>query len=349
MSARPRLSSVAVTVMALAGLLTFAGCGGHGSHERNDPPAPDPVVVTTTTATAVAQPRLAPVLATIRPRVAIDLAAQITGPIEALPVDIGDRVEQGELLVRISETEIRARLLQAQAQLREAENALDREQSLFAQNASSASELDRARAAFEIAEGMVEEAETILSYTRIEAPFSGFITQKHAEAGDLATPGRPLLTLENPAEWRAEAEVPEALIDYVEAGAEVRVRTDNPPLAMTGVVREVSPAADPVARTFLAKIDIPAQSGLRSGQFARVFFPAGKVTPLLVPAAAISAFGQIERLFVVTDATAHLRIVKTGAAHGNQVEIIAGLEPGSEIVHTAEAPLRDGMPVILRD
>ena len=181
-------------------------------------------------------------------------------------------------------------------------------------------------------------------YTRITAPFDGVVTRKIADVGDLAMPGKPLLALEAPQGLRFEADVPEALIDHVKPDAELPVRLNNTTAEpLMGRVTEISPAAEAVSRTFLVKLDLPDRPGLRAGQFGRVQVPVGESTTPLVPQGALSTRGQMEFVTVVKDGRAALRIVRTGRTVGGQVEIIAGLDPGEQVV--VSGAVRDGQPV----
>lgn len=291
------------------------------------------------------------VVATVRARLEAEIAAQVTGPIVLLTVELGEQVKAGQELIRISETEYQARLRQAQAQLKLAESDRTRQRSLFEKNASDASSLDAAEARYSIALGQVEEASTILSYTTIRAPFDGVITDRLADPGDLATPGRPLLRMEDPRELRAEAHVPEAVAHFLEAGDVIDVRVDSPGLTMKGTVKEISPSADPVSRSFLTKVDLPGHPRLRSGQFARVSVPTGETKRILTPPTAVNFFGQLERVYLLENGLAQLRLVRAGALLetplGMRREILAGLAAGGEVLLLAEGqrPPLDGQAV----
>jgi hypothetical protein len=111
-------------------------------------------------------------------------------------------------------------------------------------------------------------------------------------------------------------------------------------------VSEISPTADPASRTAMIKIRIKGDKALRSGQYARVALPdTAGVNTLLVPEAALSRFGQMERLFVTKNGTAHLRLVRSGEHSDGQVEILAGLNTGEQVVIQGGARLVDGQPV----
>jgi RND family efflux transporter MFP subunit len=336
-----RLSSLGLCV-----LIAATGCRRHppaGSTANSPAPAPVRVITVSERPHQLTEDAAG----TVRPRLSAVIAAKITGTIEAVLVSPGQQVKSGDLLVQLDAREIKARLDQAAAARDQA--ALDRArfQRLIKENAVSQQEFDAVESRFRSAAAAAKEAETMLDYTRITAPFSGVVTRKRADVGDLATPGRPLLDLENPAELRLEADIPEALVANVQLGARLAVTAGTPPLTVTGVVAEVAPAADALSRTFLVKLDLPAGAGLRSGQFARVAVPVGETRSLSVPRGAVRVNGQMESVFVVEADRARLRLVKTGKAHGAEVEIISGLTAGERVVTEGVAALEDGRPVIL--
>ena len=113
---------------------------------------------------------------------------------------------------------------------------------------------------------------------------------------------------------------------------------------MAGTIEEISAAADAISRSVLVKIALPAGAA-RSGQFARLQVAAGTSDALLVPVNAVTHFGQMERIFVVEQDRAVLRLVKTGRTTGDRVEILSGLNPGEQIILAPPAALRDGQPI----
>jgi hypothetical protein len=151
-----------------------------------------------------------------------------------------------------------------------------------------------------------------------------------------------LLELEGASRLRAEAQVPESL-PSLSVGAAVAVRLDA--AVVEGRLAELSPSADPATRTRLAKIDLPAGAGARSGQFVRVLWPAGERRGLFVPAAAVTRFGQMERAWAVEEGRARLRLVRTAEAGDGRLEILAGLSADERVVLAPPATLRDGRPV----
>jgi len=177
------------------------------------------------------------------------------------------------------------------------------------------------------------------------APFDGVVTKKWADVGDLAAPGKPLLAIEDPSALQLEADVPDAEASFVKQDARLEVRVDGVEGELIGTVSEISPAADPLSRTFRVKLDLPEKLGLKSGQFARLAVPIGEGDSLRLPASAVVQRGQLEILFVVTNRRAQMHLVKTGKRLGHEMEILSGLDPGEAVVIEGAAQLTDGQPV----
>ncbi|GAB1490040.1 efflux RND transporter periplasmic adaptor subunit [Opitutaceae bacterium] len=328
-----------LTFLALAGL-GLAACSPPA--ERKSAFALPAVAVATAPVEAATLARTQPVAGTVRPVDRAVIAARVMGSVTRINAALGTRVAAGETLIELSAGEIGARLDQARAQLDQVDRELAREATLVAKGASSAESVrlleDRRRAAA----AAVAEATTLASYTTVTAPFAGIITRRLVEPGDLATTGRPLLELEGSDRLQAELAVPESL-ETLPPGTALSVEVDG---ALTsGRLTEFSPAADPTTRTRLAKVDLPAGTVIRSGQFVRVAWPAGTEDTLLVPASAVMLFGQMEQVFVAEDGRARLRLVKTGGAIGERVRILAGLSAGESVVVAPPATLRDGQPL----
>jgi RND family efflux transporter MFP subunit len=197
-----------------------------------------------------------------------------------------------------------------------------------------------------VARAAVIEAETMLGYSKVTAPFDGVVTRKLADVGDLASPGKALIEMEDPAALRLEAAVPEAIIDRVSLGSTLIVRIGNKELE--GIVREMSPTADPNSRTLLVKLDLPSTPGLRTGQFGRVAVPVAETSVLRVPASAVLQKGQMELVFIRNGNHAQLRIVKTGKPTGEEIQILSGVNAGEEVITSGVETLVDGQPIEVR-
>jgi RND family efflux transporter MFP subunit len=271
--------------------------------------------------------------------------AKVSGRITRLPVQLGQSVKQGDVLVELATQEIQARLDQANAAFRQAELDFNRTDNLRKQQAATQSELDGAQARYNVAKASVAEAEAVSGYARILAPFDGVVARKLADEGDLAMPGKPLLDLEGRAGLRLVADVPSLLASRVLPDSKLAVRVDTLTDPITGTVAEISPAADPASRTVLMKVDLPETAGLSTGQFGRLAVPVGEATFLFVPPTALVRRGQLEILFVAADGKAQMRLVRTGKETPQRIEILTGLAPGESVVVEGAGNLRDGQPV----
>ena len=336
--------SLAAAGLLFAALVT-AGCG-----HKPDAPASSLPVISVRAQVAESKSRTATedVVGTVRPKLSAAIEAKISGRIEAMLVVPGQTVTNGELLVRLDAHEIQAQLDQAVAARQQAESDFKRASDLMAQKILSQSEFDSAQSKFRIAVAAEAEAKTLLGYTEIVAPFGGVITRKLADVGDLAAPGKTLLQMENPATLRLEADVPAALIGNVKPGDRLAVSIAGVANDLTGTIAEMSPAADPNSRTFLVKLDLPDAPGLRSGQFGRVAVPVGEVSAIRVPVSAVVQRGQMEIVFVVNNGHAELRLVKTGARVGDEVEVVSGLDSGETVVTGGATDLMDGQPLTIK-
>lgn len=282
--------------------------------------------------------------ATVRPAERAVIAARLTGTIATFHWGLGQSVKAGEVLVQLSAPEAEARVRQAQAQAAEATRAAERERTLVAKGVSASESSRDADDRLRFAQGALAEAEAMLAYTTVNAPFDGVVTEKHALPGDLATPGLPLLVLESNQHLRAEGNLPEKLSSALHIGDSLPVVVEDSAAPVTGQIEELSSAADPVSRSLLVKVALPV--GLaRSGQFVRLLVPAGVADALFVPTSTVTRFGQMERVFVVADGQAILRLVKTGRESAGRIEILSGVHAGERVVLAPPAALRDGTAV----
>jgi RND family efflux transporter MFP subunit len=270
------------------------------------------------------------------------IAARISGQIIELSVVPGLKVGKGDLLVKINAGEISAQLLQAKAQLAQAERNLERERNLLKKNASTPETVKSLEDTHRIALASMKEVQTMLDYATVTAPFSGIITRKSADVGDLAAPGKPLLEIENETKLQVAANIPESMILKIKVGSDIPVSIPAAGFSTTSKVEEVSPAADPLSRTTPIKLSLPSTPNIRSGQFARLSLPESVESAILVPRSALLSFGQMERVFIVLEGKARLRLVRTGAVVNDTIEILAGLAPGDEVVVAGNAGLTDG-------
>ena len=278
------------------------------------------------------------------------ISARISATVVAVAVKLGDAVETGQTLVRLQAAELNARAAQERAKLDQVRRNLARENRLLAQQAATAESVRSLRDAERVALAAVQEAEAMLAYTTIKAPYAGVISRKMVNSGDLAAPGMALLELENPSALQVRAQAPEETAGRLELDSMVTVVLPASGAQMQARLKEIAPAANPAARSatiVLALADTADK--LRSGQYVQVLLPgAGSSQMLSVPAATISSWGQKDRVFVLEGDQARLRLVRTGARLGENIEVLAGLDVGEQVILSPAAQLKDGQTVQVR-
>ena len=340
-----RIVSKLLTFAALAALLLAApGCGRSDQAETETVRGP-------ATAVSLAEVTIQPlwdeedVVGNVEAAQRAVLSAKVTGVVDSVAVAPGARVARGDILAKIDAREITARLDQAVAAQDQAQRDFARIERLLQSGSATRQEFDAANTRLRTADAGLVEARTMLQHTEISAPFDGVVTRKLIEVGDLATPGKPLLEMENSSLLRFEAEVPEALVERVQMEAVFPVRVDAAGAVLDGRVSEIAPSASAGSRTFLIKLDLPADPKLRAGQFGRLRLPVQERPAIMVDQAAVVRRGQVEVVFVVQDGVARLRLVKTGRALNGQIEILSGLSGGETVVTTDASLLSDGAAV----
>jgi RND family efflux transporter MFP subunit len=183
------------------------------------------------------------------------------------------------------------------------------------------------------AEAAVREAQIMLSYAVIKAPFDGKISSKKIDPGDMVAPGQTLFVVESPSEPQLHAMVSETVALHLKAGQTLPVQIDAPQREFEAVVREIVPQADPLTRTILVKVDLPKDAGLVSGLFGRLRVPIGDYSTLVVAKDAIRRSGQLYLVQVLEKPGVPVRrFVQIGPEHGPLVEVLSGVQEGDEVV-----------------
>lgn len=286
-----------------------------------------------------------PAMGTVRPKLRATLEAKIAGRIDQLAVVQGQHVKKGNLVAQLDLREVRAKLDQAVATRVQSARDWERVQVLFREHSATQSDYDAAESRNRSAQAAVAELEAMLGFGKISAPFDGIITRKVADVGDLAAPGKPLVEIEQPDSLRFEANVPESFISRIQQDDTLTVRLPAMGKTVDAKVSEIGPVIDPDSRTFLVKLDLPRSADLRSGFFGYLDVPVEKASWLTVPDSAVVQRGQMEIVFVVTNNTAHLRLVKTGKRSADSVEILSGISSGESVVLADASSLVDGQPI----
>ncbi len=276
------------------------------------------------------------------------VSAKILAAIEEITVVAGDQVEGGDLLIRLDNNELDARLRQAeqalaaaQATRAEAELNYDRIRRLIEANVETEAAFDEARRRLDVARAEVlrseeanREARVLLAYTEITAPRAGRIVDRLAEPGDMARPGEPLLVLYDATSLRLEAPVLEHLAVQLRPGDQLAVYVDALGSEFDATIDEIVPQADAPSRSFLVKATVPRSEDLYEGMFGRLRIPAGTRRHLCLVVDAIREIGQLEMVDVVLpDGRLERRLIKTGRlGMPGRIEVLSGLKAGERVV-----------------
>jgi RND family efflux transporter MFP subunit len=206
--------------------------------------------------------------------------------------------------------------------------------------------LGRVRSALARAEA---EVEAVRSYTQITAPFSGKVTERRVDLGNLAAPGTPLGVIERAGGLRAKVSIPEAHAGTIQVGDEAEVWIEGADEPVPGRVSEVQ-GVDVMSRAFMTEVslpeDLPEMRGARPGMFVRVGFKVGDAEAILIPASSVLERGQLEMVYVVENERARTRLVTLGHRQGSQIEVLSGLSDGDVVVVNPGSDLREGMRAV---
>jgi RND family efflux transporter MFP subunit len=339
--------------VALAAVLAFAGCGT----EKAPPPAAAPPELRTGVVEMRDLELTHSAEATVEAVRQSTVSAQIAGRIVDLRFDVGDVVRKGDVIARIDERAATQAVAASQAQVAEAEAALrnarvnfERSKQLLAQKFVSSAAVDKAEADYRAAQARVAallagagQAATERSFATIVAPYGGVVSARHVELGEMATPGKPLMTGFDPSTLRVVATVPQAQVGAIEAVGKARVEVPGLDKWIEARRVTVVPAADPRTHTTRVRIELPEDvRGVYPGVFARAHFVVGRAPRLLVPREAVLRRSEVTAVYVI-DAKGfpQLRQVRLGAAADEQsVEVLAGLKAGERV---ALDPVKAGM------
>jgi RND family efflux transporter MFP subunit len=280
-----------------------------------------------------------PVEATVEAVRQATVAAQVPGRVLEVRADAGQRVKQGELLMRIDAREAAGSDAAAKASLAQARAAFERTKNLHAQKFVSQAALDQAEAAYKAAEGAAASAGAGLSHGVVTAPISGLVAQRHTEVGEMASPGKPLITIYDPKGLRVLASLPQYKLAELKKSARARIELPETGRWIDVAKIEILPTVDPRSHTATARLYLPDNiEGVVPGAYARAHFTLGQAKKMTVPPAAILRRGEVTAVYVLDDkGAARLRQVRLGeAVAGGELEVLAGLNSGERVSLTPQ-------------
>lgn len=296
-----------------------------------------------------------------------DVSTRMMGFVKKVHVNVGDKVRKGQLLISINNTELQAKkaqvnagILKAKTAFKNVEKNYKRFKNLFVTNSITQKEMDdmtanytMAKASLESAKQMKNEINAQFAYSNITAPFSGIITSKNIENGNMANPGMPLISLETPKEFEVIAMVPETEISQIKKGLTVDVLVKSIDKTVKGKVTEISSSAKNTGGQYLVKINLEKTDvSVLSGMFATVQFPVAKKISsamVLIPTDAIVKNGQLSGVYTISQSnTALLRWLRLGRVYGDKVEVLSGLSANENYIISAEGKLFNGAKISIQ-
>lgn len=262
------------------------------------------------------------------------VGAQIQGRVLEVLADAGKVVRKGDLLMRIDAREAAEAARAAEAQYANAKVNYERTRSLVAQKFLSAAALDKAKSDFDAASANRAAAGASQSHASIVSPINGIVARRHAELGDMATPGKPLFTIYEPGGLRVTASVPQYRLKEMRGVRTARVEFPELGKWVDATAVTLLPTADAMTHVSQVRVNLPAVPEATPGMFARVHFVLGQAEKLTVPAAAVLRRGEVAAVYVQTaDNRLSLRQLRLGEAVGQgEIEVLAGLASGDKVV-----------------
>lgn len=284
---------------------------------------------------------------TVRSRSEAKISPKLNARILEVLVDPGDKVKKGDLLVKLDDRDLRAAYqaasaahVAAQAQAARANADEKRMTDLFQKQAATRQNYDAAQAQAKAARAMANQtasaarqAKVMLGENLLVAPFSGVISERLKEPGDMAMPGDPVVLMHKPDDLRFEADIASHCFEQVKLGEPVTVRIDALHQTLSAQVNEIAPDIDPQTHTREIKINLPAVDGLQHGQFGWLELSCqAQRQAIMIPLSAVLHYGQLQAVKIVEEQSLHTRHIRTGKRYGEQVEVLSGLRDGETIL-----------------
>ncbi len=291
-------------------------------------------------------PRTETAVGSIRAVHETSIGSKLLARVVEVNLKAGQKVKAGQVLVRLDDSDLQARLQQAKAAVASAtaahEQAISderRARQLVDGKVVSRQEYEKVATALRAAEAdlrraqeTINEVQATLQWATIRSPMDGIVIDKKVDVGDTAVPGQVLVTLFDPKRMQLVANVRESLAHRLQTGQTIGVRVDGLNKQCAGTVSEIVPEAQSASRAFQVKVTGPCPPGIYSGMFGRIMIPLDEEQVLVVPRRAVRRVGQLELVDVAVDGRVARRAVRTGRTLGNDVEVLSGLREREEVV-----------------
>jgi RND family efflux transporter MFP subunit len=315
------------------------------------PPPASPADPSLAEVRLVPRPRFETAVGTVRAVHEAAVASKILARITSMNLKAGQTVSRGQVLATLDDSDLQARVKQAEAalalaQATQAQAKLNhgRAAKLLSTKAVAKADYEQAQTALltataEVArsEQLVDEAKVLLDFATIRAPINGIMIDKRVEAGDTAVPGQVLLTLYDPTRMQLVVTVRESLAVRLKVGQKVIGRLEALDHACEATVSEIVPEAQASSRSFTVKVTGPCPPGVYTGMFGRILIPLEDEQLAVLPAAAVVRVGQLDMVRVVQDGQLRRRGIQIGRRLDDDYEVLAGLKPGEQVLLTSHA------------
>lgn len=298
------------------------------------------------------------------------ISTKVMGYIEKIYVKQGDVVKQGQTLVVVNSSDLKAKEAQAQAVVTEAEAVLkdaqrdyQRYKTLHEQESVSDKELENitlkytsTKAHIQMARQGLKEVRSQLAYTNIKAPFSGVVTQKMSDEGNLANPGMPILYMEQSGDMNVTASVPENYVTSIHVGDKVKIDINAAHITINGIISELSPSATMTGGQYGMKISISQKDKvkLRAGMYAGIhlsnYLTEEAAAQILVKKSSIITKDQLTGVYVADkDNRVLLHWVRLGNEIGDHVVVLSGINETDRVIERPNVKLYNGQKIIVTD
>ncbi|HDZ09871.1 efflux RND transporter periplasmic adaptor subunit [Pseudohongiella sp.] len=278
----------------------------------------------------------------------VNLTAKVTDTVTAVHFEDGDLVEQGDILVELTNSAEAARLSEVQSELDEAKRQYERLQSLIATNLISQTDLEVARTRFATAQARLEGVAANMDDRLIRAPFAGVLGFRNISEGTLVTPNTVITTLDDISTIKLDFNVAEVFFAQLEPGLSVKANS----IAyrgrdFEGKVQNVGSRIDEVTRSVQVRAEIDnSDRVLRPGMLLTVGLTLNERDTIVVPEAALIPSQGRQYVFVVDEESTARRVeVEIGRRQPGLAEIVSGVVPGQRVITQGIAQVRPGQPV----
>jgi RND family efflux transporter MFP subunit len=346
-------------------LLVLSGCRSNSPVRAEKEPVASKIAVTASLARERVFIREAEGQGALYAKEKATIAPEVAGRVAEIVADLGDKVEKGQVLLRIAPREYQIRvdseqaaLNQTKAQLTNAQSQFDRAKGLRQEKMIAPQQFDQLAAALKIAQANVEAAAQALAMaqkklgdTEVKAPFNGYIQKRLTSLGEFVNPqsmgGSKLYEIVAIDPIKLLAPIPERHVPLLKTGLKVEVVVAaKPDQVYEGEITRMAPALDEASRTLLVEAEVRNPDGvLKPGYFAHIKLSFGEDRGLFVPQSAVMRYAGVERVFVIENGIAHSREVKTGARQNDQIEIISGIKAGEKVATSETDRLAEGSAV----